>query len=108
MSPDDYQLRAWTPGAHASLSDDNLFRRALRVIRVTEASKLGATASFDEMVARIERNVGMEADNGSISTAWEPTCADPATCIACDFLSFCPDPAGGADVDAPLDDDDIA
>jgi hypothetical protein len=106
-SPDDYQLQAWTPGANAQLSDSFKLARALRIIPVTEQSKAEATDQFDELVARIERNVSHEAEQGSINAAWVPDCDDPNTCSACDFLSFCPNPARGADPEAQTDDDEF-
>jgi len=100
-SPDDYQLQAWTPGAQAQLSDEFRLRRALRVISVTPDSKAAATTAFDNLVSEIESNVLREATLGHIGQAWAPTCRDSKTCVACDFLAFCPRPADGADPDAP-------
>lgn len=96
-SADDYQIQAWVPGAQAELSEAYRLRRALRVVPVTPESKSTATAEFDGMVSRIEDSVQREAQTGSIASAWAPSCEDPKTCVACDFLSFCPDPADGAD-----------
>jgi hypothetical protein len=107
-SPDYYQIEGWVPGTRAQLSDAFCLRRALRVIPVDEASKAQATSSFDNMVASIERNVALEAERGHIGQAWRATCEDRDTCSACDFLSFCPDPAQGADPEAPVDDDEFA
>jgi len=108
-SADDYQLQAWTPGAHAQLSDEFRLRRALRLIPVTTDSKAAATTAFDQLVSEIESNVLREATLGHIGQAWAPTCRDPKTCVACDFLAFCPRPADGADPDgAPNDDDEDA
>jgi PD-(D/E)XK nuclease superfamily len=107
-SPDQYQIQAWVPGANANISDSFKLDRALRVIPVTEESKVEATGRFDEMVARIEQNVAREALRASIAQGWSPTCDDRNTCSACDFLSFCPRPAEGADPGAPVDDDEFA
>lgn len=96
-SADDYQIQAWVPGAQAVLSEAYRMRRALRVVAVTPDSTSLATAEFDGMVSRIEDSVQREALTGSIAAAWEPTCDDPKTCVACDFLAFCPNPAEGAD-----------
>ena len=106
-SQDDYQIRGWQPGAQLNLSEAFRFRRAIKVITVTPESKTHATQQFDALVAEIENAVEHEAEMGSISAAWEPTCREPGTCIACDFLSFCPRPAVGAAHDAaPLEEDD--
>ena len=107
-SPDYYEIEGWVQGAQAALGDAFKLRRALRVIPVTEESKAEATTSFDAVVAQIERNVALEAERGSISQAWRATCDDRNTCSACDFLSFCPHPAQGADPEAPGDDDEFA
>lgn len=107
-SPDDYQLQAWVPGADAQLSEEFRLRRALRVIPVTTESKHEATAAFDRLVAEIEHNVLREATIGHIGQAWAPTCRDRNTCSACDFLSFCPQPAEGATAGHPVDDDEFA
>jgi hypothetical protein len=104
---DDYQLKAWVPGANAQLSDGFRFRRALRVIPVTAESKAAATTEFDRLVAEIEFNVLREATIGHIGQAWLPTCDDQKTCSACDFLSFCPQPADQADAGAAVDDDEF-
>lgn len=101
-SQDDYQIQAWTPGTQATLSPEFRMRRAIRVIPVTEESVQTATAAFDDIVAQIERNVAQEALVGHIGQAWLPTCTERQTCVACDFLSFCPQPANGADPDAAV------
>lgn len=111
-SDDDYQIQAWVPGAQAEVSEAYRLRRALRVVPVTPASKSLATGEFDGMVSRIEDSVQREAQTGSIASAWAPSCEDAKTCVACDFLSFCPDPAEGADAgivssaDRPSSEDD--
>jgi hypothetical protein len=105
---DYYEVQGWMPGAHANLTDAFKLKRALRVIPVTETSKTEATTRFDGLVAEIERNVALEAERGSIGQAWRATCEDRNTCSACDFLSFCPHPAQGADPEAPVDDDEFA
>ncbi len=107
-SPDYYELHAWQPGANSQLSEEFRFARALRVIPVSTASMDEATTRFDEMVADIERNVAREAETGSISAGWKATCEDTATCSACDFLSFCPKPASGADRSSGNGADDFA
>lgn len=107
-SLEDYQIQAWTPGADAQLSEEFRLRRALRVIPVTPQSKAAATTAFDRLVAEIEFNVLREATVGHIGQAWAPTCHDPKTCSACDFLAFCPHPADTADAATALDDDEFA
>jgi hypothetical protein len=72
-SRDEYQIQAWVLGANANISDAFKLARALRVIPVTEESKVEATGRFDEMVSRIEYNVAREALHGSIAQGWAPT-----------------------------------
>ncbi|EAU67627.1 hypothetical protein STIAU_3790 [Stigmatella aurantiaca DW4/3-1] len=88
--PDFYALQAWTPGAAPGLSEAFRFRRALRVIPITEESIARATREFDRIVSEIERRVIHEATQGHILETWPPTCHEPETCIACDFRFFCP------------------
>ena len=107
-TPDYYQVQGWAPGTQAQLSEGFRLQRALRVIPVTDGSKAEATGRFDDLVAQIERNVALEAERGSIGQAWRATCEDRNTCSACDFLSFCPNPAQGADPERPVDDDEFA
>jgi hypothetical protein len=96
--PDYYALQAWTPGASVRLSDEFRYRRAIRVIPVTETSIAQATNEFDQIVSEIEGRVVEEATRGSIRATWPPTCTEPETCIACDFRFFCPRPAATPDV----------
>lgn len=102
--PDDYALQTWVPGTDALLSQEFRFRRALRIIRVDEASIAHATTQFDNIVAKIEGRVLEEFERGSIDAAWPATCQEQETCVACDFRYFCPnslaDPTvAGADND---------
>ena len=108
---DLYALQAWTPGAAAQLSEDFRYRRAIRVIPVTDASIALATNEFDQIVSEIEGRVIDEAIQGSIRATWPPTCSEPETCVACDFRFFCPRPAATPDVlataNTAADDDDV-
>lgn len=108
---DFYALQAWTPGASSGLSEAFRFRRAIRVIPITEDSIERATSEFDLIVSEIESRVVAEATQGSIRATWPPTCNEPGTCIACDFRFFCPRPAASPDALATAnstdDDDDV-
>ncbi|MDC0713464.1 PD-(D/E)XK nuclease family protein [Stigmatella sp. ncwal1] len=110
-SPDFYALQAWTPGSASGLSEAFRFRRALRVIPITEASIARATREFDRTVSDIESQVIEEATRGSILATWPPTSRDPETCIACDFRFFCPNPAASSPAltaePSLADDDDL-
>lgn len=109
--PDYYALSSWTAGAAPRLSDAFRFRRAIRVIPITERSIEHATRQFDQIVAEIESRVREEEIRGSIRETWPPDCESPETCIACDFRHFCPRPAASREVlasaEAAGDDDDI-
>ncbi|MGK9235787.1 PD-(D/E)XK nuclease family protein [Inquilinus limosus] len=108
-SRDDYQIQAWTPGTEASLSEEFRLRRALRIIPVTAESTAEATRAFDRLVAEIEDSVRREAELGSIGQAWSPDgLRDRDTCSACDFLSFCPRPADGANPSDDVGDDEFS
>jgi hypothetical protein len=95
--PDFYALQAWAPGAASGLSEAFRFRRAIRVIPITEASITRATGEFDQIVSEIEARVVDEAANGSIRASWPPTCDELDTCVACDFRFFCPRLAASPD-----------
>jgi hypothetical protein len=117
-APDYYAIHTWTPGAAHGLSEAFRFRRALRVIPITEESIERATREFDLIVGEIEGRVGEEAARGSIRQTWHPTCDEAETCIACDFRFFCPrfsdvlsstghSPDVLTAADSDVDDDDI-
>lgn len=95
-SKDYYNLQAWSAGKATSslLSEEFRLRRAIRVISIDTASIQSATQEFDKVVSEIEQRVSQEAACSDIMHAWPPTCADEGTCVACDFKSFCPKPAG--------------
>lgn len=92
-SKDYYTINAWRQGdAIPELSLEYRLRRAIRVIPVTEESKKISTDEFDKTVQTIEHCVNQEAMSGVILENWS-ACGEEATCVACDFKSFCPSPA---------------
>jgi len=109
--PDYYALNAWTAGAAPRLTQAFRYRRAIRVIPVTEQSIDNATGQFDQIVAEIETRVREEEVRGSIRNTWPPTPDSAETCIACDFRFFCPRPAASptelAAAAGAGDDDDV-
>jgi CRISPR/Cas system-associated exonuclease Cas4 (RecB family) len=109
--PDYYALNTWTGGPAPRLSAAFRYRRAIRIIPVTQQSIDNATTQFDRIVAEIEGRVRDEEIRGSIRNTWPPNCNEPETCIACDFRHFCPSPAGTreqlATAEAAGDDDDV-
>jgi CRISPR/Cas system-associated exonuclease Cas4 (RecB family) len=109
--PDYYALNAWTAGAAPRLTQAFRYRRAIRVIPITEQSIDNATGQFDRIVAEIETRVREEELRGSIRNTWPPTPDSAETCVACDFRFFCPRPAASpaeiAAATAAGDDDDV-
>ncbi|MEO8648321.1 MAG: PD-(D/E)XK nuclease family protein [Acidobacteriota bacterium] len=92
-SRDEYLLNTWIPGAAMpDFSAEFRFARAIHVIPVDDASRITATNAFDGVVQQIEQCVGNEETAGRIIDNWDPT-GDEATCVACDFKHFCPNPA---------------
>lgn len=95
-SQDEIILRNWHQGQRTDqLSLEYRLRRAIRVIPVTDASLINATAAFDGVVRRIEENIEDEARRGTIASVWEANCVDERTCVACDFRHFCPRMSAG-------------
>jgi hypothetical protein len=95
----------------APLEVDACYRRAIRVVSVTDASIAQATNEFDQIVSEIEEGLIDEATQASIRATWPPTCTEPETCVACDFRYFCPRPAAAPDAaataNAAADDEDL-
>ena len=93
-SKDEQLVRMWKPGMNTDqLSLDFRLHRAIRVIPISSQSIDDALLAFDRVVRRVEEDVVSEAANGDILQAWSPDCRDEATCVACDFRHFCPQPA---------------
>ncbi|MGD9560924.1 MAG: PD-(D/E)XK nuclease family protein [Pyrinomonadaceae bacterium] len=96
-SRDEYLLNTWVRGAAVpEFSFEFRFRRAIHIIPVDDASRVVATNEFDNVVRQIEECVGHEEVAGRIIDNWGPT-GDDATCIACDFRHFCPNPSPRGD-----------
>ena len=94
-SMDEQIIRMWRPGMDTGqLSLTFRLRRAIRVLPISRQSVEAALAGFDDVVRRAEEDVVAEASGRDILNAWPPTCQDEATCVACDFRPFCPQPAG--------------
>ena len=95
-SRDDQILRMRRPGTSIQqLSLAYRLRRAIRIIPVTRQSITYALEKFDGVVRQTEEDILNETKGMNILEAWSPNCEDPATCAACDFRHFCPDPATG-------------
>jgi hypothetical protein len=86
---DYYALASHKPGSRAKLTEAFRFRRAIRVIPVTDEKIAEATDAFDRIVRDIEHCVVREAAAGDIGTTWDASCDEEDTCAACDFRFFC-------------------
>ncbi len=94
-SRDEQIVRMWRPGMDTSqLGLPYRLRRAIRVIPISRSSIESALREFDQVVRKAEENIVAEAASTNILQAWSPNCRDEATCVACDFRHFCPNPAG--------------
>ena len=58
-------------------------------------------ARFDEVVASIERSRFNEQTNGRVLRSWPQNIDDPATCVACDWKTICPNYSRKANVGTP-------
>ena len=94
-SRDERIARMWGPGEDANqLSLEYRLQRAIRVVPITNESITIALDNFDNIVRKIEEDIVHEAEGSDILESWSPNCKDGATCVACDFRYFCPDPCG--------------
>jgi len=67
-------------------------RRSIRVIPVTDDSIYESLRRFDDVVNDIENSVLSEMRGNAIINSWR-TNPRQRTCTACDFKTFCPNPA---------------
>jgi hypothetical protein len=67
-------------------------QRSIRVIPVTDASIDSSLHNFDAVVSNIESSVLREIDGNPIRNCWTSNPIE-RTCDACDFKTFCPNPA---------------
>lgn len=66
--------------------------RSIRIIPIDDSSIQNSLKQFDNVVSDIERAVLSEIDGSSIVHSW-PTNPQGRNCTACDFKTFCPNPA---------------
>jgi hypothetical protein len=91
-SEDERKINDWSPkDPIPDLSADFRFKRAIRVIPVSDESIASSLDEFDKVVARIETCRGMEKQEGKILDSWEKNNSEERTCTACDALKFCPE-----------------
>lgn len=94
-SQDERLVRLWRPGESThQLSSAYRMRRAIRVVPVSSQSINVSLGKFDEVVQEVEEHIVKESAASNILDAWAPNCRDEATCAACDFRYFCPNPHG--------------
>ena len=94
-SGDEATLRDWKPKGKDDepplLSIDFRLRRAIRVVPISEKSKVDSLKAFDDTVGRIEKCVAEEARTGLVIASWEKNADHEPTCEACDSKTFCPE-----------------
>jgi CRISPR/Cas system-associated exonuclease Cas4 (RecB family) len=86
-------IKKWQKGSGTPLlSMPYLEERSIRIFPVTECSKANSLRQFDAVVGDIEGSVLTEMQSGQINGSWRPNPAE-RTCTACDFKTFCSNPA---------------
>jgi hypothetical protein len=65
-------------------------RRVLRVIAISPDSQRQAVGEFDRVVGEIETARATEQRSLSVLNSWPKNTEDEATCVACDYRTFCP------------------
>ena len=73
---------------------DKLLDKAIRVIPISRRTVDSAIAKIDDVARQIENALADEEIGGSAIRSWSPNCQDKSVCDDCDFLHFCPKPAG--------------
>ena len=76
-----------------SLSDSYRNLRSIRVIPIEQKVLDESLKEFDSVVGEIENNIYHEVDGKGIQNSWEAK-PERRTCDACDFQTFCTNPAG--------------
>jgi CRISPR/Cas system-associated exonuclease Cas4 (RecB family) len=68
--------------------------RSIRIICCDPSYIQNALQRFDAVINEIENCVLSEMRGNNITSSWQPN-PDQRTCTACDFKTFCPNPAPG-------------
>ncbi|NIA09717.1 MAG: hypothetical protein GWP10_08305 [Nitrospiraceae bacterium] len=66
--------------------------RSIRIIPTDSDHIQNALQQFDDVVSNIESCVLSEINGNNITSSWQPN-PNERTCTACDFKTFCPNPA---------------
>jgi hypothetical protein len=86
-------IKSWRPRSGVpALTGPFRELRSIRVVPVDDARIRSSLGRFDQVVADIEAAVQVEMQGHPIRTIW-PTVPKERTCTACDFKTFCPNPA---------------
>jgi hypothetical protein len=93
-SPDYYAVHTWQENNPVpQLSFPFRLARAVHVVDVAPASVQLAVQAIDGVVGNIESAAFREHNAGVIPIHWD-ACGEADDCTACDFVHFCPAPAG--------------
>lgn len=86
-------INNWRRGSQLPRISTNLKeRRSIRIIPVDDILIQRSLENFGEVVSRIENSVLEEMDGNPIRQCWNSN-PQRRTCDACDFKTFCPNPA---------------
>lgn len=66
--------------------------RSIRIISADDDKIQKALGKFDGVVSNVESCVFSESGGSNITSSWQPN-PNERTCTACDFKTFCPNPA---------------
>lgn len=83
-----------------TLSDAYHNLRSIRIIPTEHKSLTDSLKAFDQVVGEIEENIYQEVGGHSIQNSWDPK-PERRTCDACDYQTFCSNPAGGNEPTVP-------
>lgn len=83
-----------------ALSESYQNLRSVRIIPIEDDSLQESLQAFDSVVGNIESNINLEAAGCGIQNSWTPE-PERRTCDACDFRTFCSNPAGGSKPTVP-------
>ncbi len=83
-----------------ALSESYQNLRSVRIIPIEDDSLQESLQAFDSVVGDIESNINREIAGCGIQNSWTPE-PERRTCDACDFRTFCSNPAGGSKPTVP-------
>lgn len=87
------KILAWKRGDPVpTLSNDFLENRSIRIIPIDNKLIDGSLKEFDGVIDKIENSVLSEICGNTIKASWNTNPVE-RTCTACDFKTYCPNPA---------------